>query len=202
MEDATVILLASASPRRREILQTLGLRFEVAAVDADERTHEGESPGPYLERVVAEKLRLGLAIAEGRGLGAVLVADTTVVLGGEMLAKPVDEADNARMIRALAGREHEVMTRFAARGPGGQVVARTVTTRVRFRSLDEDEVAGYAASGEGRDKAGGYAIQGLGSFMIQGIEGSYSCVVGLPACEVVQALRAVGAIGRFPQAAR
>jgi septum formation protein len=202
MEDATVILLASASPRRREILQTLGLRFEVAAVDADEEALEGEAPPRYLERVVAEKLRLGLVLGQARGLGAVLVADTTVVLDGQMLAKPLDAADNARMIRALGGRDHEVMTRFAVRGPGGQQVARTVTTRVRFRALDEGEIEGYVASGEGRDKAGGYAIQGLGAFMIEGIDGSYSCVVGLPACEVVQALRAVGVIGRFPVAPR
>ena len=109
------------------------------------------------------------------------------------------EDENRAMIAALAGREHRVLTRFAAAGPAG-TEARTVATRVRFRSLSAPEIDGYAASGEGRDKAGGYAIQGLGSFMIEAIEGSYSAVVGLPACEVVLALVQVGALPSFPLA--
>lgn len=192
-------LLASASPRRREILQTLGLSFEVAAVDADESERPGEAPAAYLERVVAEKLRLARALASSRGLPAVLVADTTVVLDGRMLAKPRDQAENRAMIAALAGRSHQVMTRFAVEGPAG-LAARTVSTTVRFRALSSAEIDAYAASGEGGDKAGGYAIQGLGSFMVEGIDGSYSCVVGLPACEVAQALVAAGALASFPPA--
>ncbi|RYE93776.1 MAG: septum formation protein Maf [Myxococcales bacterium] len=190
-------LLGSASPRRREILRTLGLRFEVAAVDADESERPGEAPDAYLTRVVAAKLALAADRARALGLDAVVVADTTVVLDGRMLAKPVDRADNRSMIAALAGREHEVMTRFAVRGPAGEV-ARTVTTRVSFRPLTDTEIDGYAASGEGLDKAGGYAIQGLGSFMVEAIAGSYSCVVGLPACEVAQALVAAGVIAGLP----
>jgi septum formation protein len=223
------LLLASASPRRREILGTLGLEFEVAAVDADERLLEGEEPGAYLERVVSEKLRLAAPLAASRGRGAVLVADTSVVLGGVVLGKPVDAADNRAMLRALSGRSHEVMTRFAiavvggapvvpvvataggagasegaggaerAGGPEGRTaVARTVTTSVTFRALTGDEIERYVASGEGRDKAGGYAIQGLGAFAVEGIAGSYSNVVGLPACEVVQALLEAGVIDVFP----
>lgn len=190
-------LLGSASPRRREILRTLGLQFEVAAVDADESERPGEAPAEYLTRVVAAKLALASDRARDLGLEAVVVADTTVVLDGRMLAKPADRADNRAMVAALAGREHEVMTRFAVRGPAG-LVARTVTTRVRFRALAEAEIDGYADSGEGLDKAGGYAIQGLGSFMVEAIEGSYSCVVGLPACEVAQALVAAGVVDGLP----
>jgi septum formation protein len=195
----TSLLLASASPRRREILATLGLSFEVQAVDADERELPGETPDRYLLRVVDAKLQLARQVALARGLPSVLVADTTVVLDGRMLAKPASDDENHAMISALAGRAHEVMTRFAAAGPAGQV-ARTVTTQVRFRALPPDAIARYVASGEGRDKAGGYAIQGLGAFLVEGIVGSYSAVVGLPACEVVQALLEIGALDVFPLA--
>jgi septum formation protein len=191
------LLLASASPRRREILVTLGVPFEVQAMDADEGELPGEGPTAYLARVVEAKLALALPAAAARGLGSVLVADTTVVLGETMLAKPRDEAENRAMIRALAGRAHRVMTRFAVTGPGGKV-ARTISTEVHVRALDDAEIHAYVASGEGRDKAGGYAIQGLGSFLVERIDGSYSAVVGLPACEVVQALVQVGAIPTFP----
>ncbi len=194
-------LLGSASPRRREILRTLGLTFEVSAVDADESERPGEAPDDYLVRVVAAKLTLAAERARGLGLDAVVVADTTVVLDHRMLAKPSDRADNRAMVAALAGREHEVKTRFAVRGPLGDD-ARTVTTRVRFRALTDAEIDGYAASGEGLDKAGGYAIQGLGSFMVEAIVGSYSAVVGLPACEVAQALVTTGVIAGLPVSPR
>jgi septum formation protein len=191
------LLLASASPRRREILATLGLSFEVQAVDADERELPGEPPERYLERIVDAKLRLAREAAALRGFASVLVADTTVVLDGRMLAKPQNPGENRAMIAALAGRTHQVMTRLAALGPRGERAC-TVATRVRFRPLSPEEIDGYVASGEGRDKAGGYAIQGLGSFMVEGIEGSYSAVVGLPACEAIQALVEVGALPSFP----
>lgn len=194
------LLLASASPRRRDIVRTLGLEVEVAAVDADEREHPGERPGPYLERVVAAKLALARPIAADLGVAGVIVADTTVVLGDAMLAKPADADDNARMVRALAGRTHEVFTRFAVHALAtGRTHAETVITKVTVRALTDDEIAGYVASGEGRDKAGGYAIQGLGSFAVRGIEGSYANVVGLPACELVSALEALGLLGPFPR---
>lgn len=196
-----VILLASASPRRREILRQLGVPFEAVAVDADERALPDEAPGGYIERVVADKWRLARPLAAERGLGAVLVADTTVVLGQRMLAKPADDGDNQAMIEALAGRWHEVMTRFLLQGPAA-TVARTVVTRVRFRDLTADEIGRYVASGEGRDKAGGYAIQGLGSFLVEAIEGSYASVVGLPACEVARALVETGALPSFPLSPR
>jgi septum formation protein len=192
------LFLASGSPRRRELLSTLGLPFEAAGVDADETRREGEAPAAYLERVVAEKLRLALAEADRRGLGVVLVADTVVVLGALVLGKPADGAENAAMLRALSGRTHQVMTRFALARRGGPSRAETVTTDVRFRDLGDDEVAAYVATGEGRDKAGGYAVQGLGGFAVASIAGSYSNVVGLPVCELVVALRRLGAIDVFP----
>ncbi|MCC6648295.1 MAG: septum formation protein Maf [Polyangiaceae bacterium] len=192
------LLLASASPRRREILATLGLAFDVHPVDADESERPGEAPRAYLERVVGAKLALGRTMAEARGHDAVLVADTTVVLDGAMLAKPADAADNRRMVRRLAGRSHEVMTRFAVAATSGASHAETVVTRVDVRPLDDDAIAAYVATGEGRDKAGGYAIQGLGMFAVSRIEGSYTSVVGLPAAEVVAALRGLGLLARFP----
>lgn len=194
------LLLASASPRRREILRTLGLAFEAVSVDADEDELPGELPRPYLVRVVDAKLALARVVAKERGHAGVIVADTTVVLGDRMLAKPRDPADNAAMVRALAGRTHEVMTRFAvARVRDGEAThAETVVTEVTVRALSEEEIAGYVASGEGHDKAGGYAIQGLGSFAVTGIRGSYANVVGLPACELVLALRSLDLLGPFP----
>ncbi len=192
------IFLASGSPRRREILTTLGLPFEAASVDADERGRSGEAVEAYLERVVDEKRRLAEPEAARRGLDVVLVADTVVVLGGRALGKPADDADNAAMLRALAGRTHQVMTRFALARRGGAALAQTVTTDVSFRGLDEGEIAAYVATGEGRDKAGGYAVQGVGGFAVASIQGSYTNVVGLPACELVVALRRLGALDAFP----
>ncbi|MCU0681177.1 MAG: Maf family nucleotide pyrophosphatase [Polyangiaceae bacterium] len=195
------IFLASGSPRRRELLTTLGLPFEAAGVDADERHHPGEPVGAYLERVVDEKLRLAEVEAARRGLDVVLVADTVVVLDGRPLGKPADEADNAAMLRALAGRSHQVLTRFALVRRGASSCAETVATDVRFRELGADEIAAYVATGEGRDKAGGYAVQGLGGFAVAALQGSYSNVVGLPVCELVVALRRLGVVDVFPLAA-
>lgn len=192
------LLLASASPRRRQLLETLGLPLRVAPADVDESERAGEGADAYLERVVAAKLEAATRDPRGAGAGAWLVADTAVVLEGRLLHKPVDDADGARMLRALAGREHQVRTRFALAVGGAAPHAQTVVTAVHFRALDEDEIAGYVQSGEGRDKAGGYAIQGIGGFAIERIEGSYSNVVGLPVCEVVLALRRTGALTRFP----
>lgn len=196
------LFLASGSPRRREILTTLGLPFEAAGVDADESRRPGEGVEVYLERVVGEKLRLAELEASRRGLGVVLVADTVVVLEGRALGKPADRADNAAMLRALSGRTHQVMTRFALARRGAPAFAQTVVTDVRFRDLDEGEVAAYVATGEGLDKAGGYAVQGVGGFAVAAVAGSYSNVVGLPACELVLALRRLGVVDAFPLAPR
>ncbi len=195
------LLLGSASPRRREILATLGLPLVVRPAVADESVRPGEAPLDYLARVAALKLAAVGALAEGERAGAILVADTTVILDGRILGKPADAAEAAAMLGALSGRAHEVATRFALAGPDapGRVIhAETVVTRVVFRDLDEHAVTAYAATGEGLDKAGAYAIQGIGSFAVARIEGSYSNVVGLPACEVVAALLATGLLGAFP----
>ncbi|XXV03216.1 Maf family protein [Sorangium sp. So ce1335] len=211
IDDSHPLLLGSGSPRRREILTTLGLPLRVAAAEVDEAGRAEEGPAAYLERVTLAKLAAARRLHQAAGAGAILVADTSVILGDSILGKPRDEADARAMLRALSGREHQVWTRFAI-ADGGQAElaadaasiraearhAETVVTRVRFRALDDDEIASYAATGEGLDKAGAYAIQGIGAFAVARMDGSYSNVVGLPACEVVAALRATGLLARFP----
>jgi septum formation protein len=186
------LALASGSPRRREILESLGVPLVVVKAPVDEAERPGEGVDDYLVRVVGDKL----ASACARPLGetaAVLVADTTVVLDDTMLAKPESIADARRMIAALAGREHDVKTAFAIGGVDGGVLHREiVSTRVVFRAMTDAEIDDYAASGEGLDKAGAYAVQGRAAAFIPRIVGSYSCVVGLPACEVMVAFSRLG----------
>jgi len=216
LDEGRPLLLGSASPRRRDILASLGVPFVVRPAACDESELPGEKPRAYLARVVADKRDAAAAIWAGSHerdrasrAPALLVADTTVVLDGAMLAKPTGEADARAMLRALSGRAHEVLTRFAvaklplraARAPGvprPREHAETVRTKVEFRALTRDEIARYAASGEGLDKAGAYAVQGLGAFAVRKVTGSYANVVGLPACEVVEALRALGLVRAFP----
>ncbi len=197
----TPLVLGSGSPRRREILQTLSIPIRVVPGQADEDVHDGEAPAPYLQRVVLEKLRDVAARLGSEPFGGLLVADTVVLLEDRILGKPTDESDARRMLRGLSGRAHEVHTRFAIalpEEPGVAVHEETVRTVVTFRALSEEEIARYAASGEGLDKAGAYAAQGLGSFAVARIEGSYPNVVGLPACEVVVALRRTGLLRAYP----
>lgn len=175
------------------------LPFVVAAPVVDELPRPAEAPHDYVRRVVDAKLEAARGLREAASAGAVLVADTIVVVDGALLGKPEGQGDAERMLRALSGRAHEVTTRFAVSDPlGSRVHGESVTTRVFVRALAGDEVTGYAASGEGLDKAGGYAIQGLGAFLVERIEGSYGAVVGLPACELVRALRALGLLSTFP----
>jgi septum formation protein len=195
------LLLGSASPRRREILATLGLPLLVAPAVVDETPFPAEKPALYLTRVTAAKLAAAARLPEAAGAGALIVADTTVILDDRPLGKPAGEAEARAMLRALSGRVHRVCTCFAIASPQDGARARhceIVTSRVVFRDLDDDEILAYAATGEGLDKAGGYAIQGIGAFAVARIEGSYSNVVGLPACEVVSALRRAGLLARFP----
>ena len=199
------LLLGSASPRRREILATLGLPLQVIPAVVDESVLPGEEALPYLARIAALKLAATGSRPEAASAGAILVADTTVILDARILGKPADEAEARSMLRALAGRAHQVSTRFAISGPDAPtrpLHEETVSTQVFFRALDEAEIEGYAATCEGLDKAGGYAVQGLGSFAVARLEGSYANVVGLPACEVVSALRKVGLLASFPLPAR
>jgi len=201
IDAAHPLLLGSASPRRREILATLGVPLVVASAPIDESARDGEPPLDYLARVTRSKLAAVARLPEASLCGALLVADTTVILDDRPLGKPADAAEARAMLRALSGRAHHVSTCFAVSAPADParpVHQETVTSRVVFRALDEDEIAGYAATGEGLDKAGAYAIQGIGAFAVARVEGSYSNVVGLPACEVISALRGAGMLARFP----
>ena len=191
-----LLLLGSGSPRRREILANLGIPFVVQVAAADETTRAGEGPTAYLERVVLAKLAaVSGAFGGTSDAAAVLVADTSVIDDGAILGKPESIDDAERMIARLAGRTHEVWTRFAIGTP--ESVARvlhaeTVVTRVTFRALTASRVRAYAESGEGMDKAGAYAAQGLGAGIVSRIDGSYTNVVGLPACELMIALEGLG----------
>ncbi len=185
------LLLASASPRRKELLEALGHRVQVRSVDVDESERPGETPAAYIERIVAAKLAAARQLTVMRPFDAIVVADTMVVVDQEILQKPTDDADGARMLRLLSGRAHVVVTRFGIAGFSGGRHVESVATRVIFRELGEEEIADYVTSGEGRDKAGGYGIQGRAAAFISRIEGSYGAVVGLPSCEVSVALAAM-----------
>lgn len=191
------LILGSGSPRRREIVSALGLPYEVLAADIDESRLPGEPPRAYLERITAAKLEGVRARVGDRAHAAILVADTSVVVDEDVLGKPTDVADAARLFSRLVGRAHSVMTRYAIglAGQAGVSVARTLETFVYVRAAAPEEIRAYAATGEGLDKAGAYAAQGLGSFFIERIDGSYSNVIGLPACEVLADLRALGLVG-------
>ena len=183
----TRILLASTSPRRARLLVDMGLEFEVCGVDIDERRLDGETAEAMVLRLAA-----GKAVAAMRGTGAVVIgADTAVVLDGVVFGKPRDRDDGLRMLAALSGREHEVLTGVAVSSDRGIGNALSVT-RVRFREIGPDEAADYWQSGEPRDKAGAYAIQGLARNFVEAFEGSWSGVVGLPVVETARLLRAAG----------
>ncbi len=179
--------LASSSPRRRQILERMGLEFTAAGVDVDERQHPGESADIMVVRLAVEKAR---AVDPGAGT-VVLGADTAVVLDGEVFGKPADQADALRMLAALSGRRHQVMTGVAVRS-GGSTASALSVTEVKFREIGPDEALDYWQSGEPRGKAGAYAIQGLAGDFVQEIAGSYTGVVGLPVLETAELLRAAG----------
>jgi septum formation protein len=194
------LVLASASPRRREILQKLGICFSVQPADIDERREEGEVAMHYVARLSREKALAAATHAEpGPAHAAFLAADTTVVIGDEVLEKPRDRLDSTRMLRALRGREHIVHTGVCLLlRPEAQMHEIVVSTRVRFRFFDDATLLAYVASGEGLDKAGSYGIQELGQALVSEIHGSYTNVVGLPAAETVELLLASGVIGHWP----
>jgi septum formation protein len=191
------LILASASPRRAELLRTAGFEFDIVAVAVDEMVRDGESPAAYVRRLAADKSASATRVV-GANLGRpraeqapplragvpgdnaiILGADTTVVVDGEILGKPRDAGDAAAMLWRLSGRRHEVLTGVSLRRAAYEV-GRVETSAVYFAALSADDVAWYIASGEWRDKAGAYAIQGLASRFIPRIEGSYSNIVGLP----------------------
>jgi septum formation protein len=184
--------LASASPRRRELLAALGLSFEVRAADVDESLHPGEAPADYVQRLARHKaLSVREALAEPSG-AVVLGSDTSVVVDGEVLGKPGRDAElHAAMLRKLAGRAHQVLTAVALAAPGGVHQALSTTT-VHFAPLSEAQVRWYVATGEGEDKAGGYASQARAGAFITRVEGSTTGVIGLPLAETVGLLHAAG----------
>ncbi len=193
------LLLASGSPRRRELCEALGLPIVTQVPVVDEAVKRGEDPVLYLERIAAQKLAAARASAGSIAHAALLVADTIVVCEGEVVDKPASLGERITAVERLAGRAHEVKTRFVIElSDGSARVAETVTTRVFVRPLPSTWVRAYAATGEGADKAGGYGIQGRFAFAISRIVGSYSNVVGLPQAEVVAALESLGLLPVFP----
>ena len=214
------LILASASPRRAELLRAAGYSFEVVVTDVDESIRPGESPSIYVRRLAADKsaaaqasvvsafrrtvsgpAKAGHYREEDSGpakaghyreeeMPVILGADTTVVVDGEILGKPRDDEDGRDMLRRLSGRAHQVMTGVSLR-QGAFEVGRVETSSVVFRALTDEDISWYVASGEGRDKAGGYAIQGLASRFIPSISGSYSNVVGLPVAAVHELMRSL-----------
>jgi septum formation protein len=179
------LVLASASPRRRELLAAAGIPFRVDAADIPEIRRRGESPLAFARRLAREKAQ---AVAARHPQARVLAADTVVVLGERALGKPRNTAEATRMLRALSGREHTVVTAFTLLAPGRPPRTRAVRTRVVFRPLSRAEIDAYVATGDPLDKAGAYAIQGGAAGMIDRVSGSYTNVVGLPLAEVLAAL--------------
>jgi septum formation protein len=199
----TPLVLGSASPRRRDILTGLGIPIQVLPADVTETARENEQPDAYLARIVRDKWSAvrELTLRSELGERAVLVADTIVVVGEAILGKPTGDSDAERLLGLIAGRTHVVKTRYAVARPGtasSPDAERTVETRVTMRSASAEEIRRYVATGEGRDKAGAYAAQGIGAFLIERIDGSYTNVVGLPACEVVSDLLALRLLAEFP----
>jgi septum formation protein len=187
------LYLASASPRRRQLLEQIGVCFQVLDVEIDESLGVAELPLAYVKRLAAAKAGAGLRQSEARGSMArpVLAADTAVVIDGEILGKPRGGEDGQRMLRLLSGRTHEVLTAVALATASG-LEARVSRSEVTFRAIGAAEARNYWHTGEPRDKAGGYAIQGYGAVFVSGLCGSYSGVMGLPLYETAEFLRSVG----------
>ncbi len=184
------LVLASASPRRAELLRAAGIDFDSMPADVDESMHDGESPEQYVQRVANAKACGVLARSHGR---PVVAADTVVVVDGKILGKPADAADATRMLKLLSGKRHQVLTAVSVSlgGPEDACPAATAIERttVEFASLSDAEIAEYVQSGEPMDKAGAYAIQGRASRFVTRIEGSYANVVGLPVALVYNLLK-------------
>ena len=185
------LILASSSPRRKKLLKQVGLRFEVVPSEVEEKVKDGENPVEHVLRLAEEKAS---NVANNSKDSWVIAADTIVLVNGEILGKPVRKQEAYQMLLKLSGKEHRVITGFCILNTGnGESIKESVETTVTFKELTEEEIQRYIKTRESFDKAGGYAIQGKGSFMVRGIKGSYTNVVGLPICEVVEALqRAAG----------
>ncbi len=192
MPESSRIVLASASPRRLELLASAGVEFDVFASDIPEELLPSELPADFVVRLARDKAVATAARVEGRWF---VGADTIVVCDGEIMGKPADEADAVRMLKKLSGVPHEVITGYAIydKGRDGHL-CKAVVTKVFFKPLRDEEIGAYVATGCPMDKAGAYAIQGGAAYMVERIDGSYTNVVGLPLCEVVEDLRVLGAL--------
>ena len=183
------VVLASSSPRRRELLSLIGIAHEVRPADIDERALAGETPQTHCERLAREK---AVALAGDAGDGALVIgADTIVVVDDDILGKPRDEADAARMLRALSGRTHAVLTAVAVVRQG-RVESGVERVLVTFRAIDDTEIAAYIATREPMDKAGAYGIQGYGATIVERIEGDYFAVMGLALSRLIRLMARVG----------
>ncbi|GLI37145.1 septum formation inhibitor Maf [Geobacter hydrogenophilus] len=192
MPQSSRIVLASASPRRLELLASAGIEFDVFASDIPEEPIPGEAPADFSVRLAKDKAVATAARTEGRWF---IGADTIVVCDGEIMGKPADEADAVRMLKKLSGVSHEVITGYAIYDKERDgILCKPVVTKVFFKGLRDDEISAYVATGCPMDKAGAYAIQGGAAYMVERIDGSYTNVVGLPLCEVVEDLRTLGAL--------
>jgi septum formation protein len=185
------LFLASGSPRRRELLTQIGVPFTTLTTSIDETPWPAETPEHYVERLARGKAQAGLATLSNPLDAVVLGADTSVVLDGQILGKPRDRADAQAMLAALSGHTHRVLTAVAL-ASSERCEVRLVSSRVSFRLISSAEIDAYWASGEPLDKAGSYAIQGLGAIFVSHLEGSFSAVVGLPVCETAALLAHFG----------
>ncbi|QSQ16574.1 Maf family protein [Myxococcus landrumensis] len=185
--DQTLLVLASGSPRRRDFLSQLGLTFTVSAADIDETPHPGEEARAYVLRLAREKARVVAARSPGAW---VLAADTTVAVGTELLGKPQSPDEAHEMLSRLSGKTHDVFTGVALAGRHEEALA--VHTRVTFRALSAAEIAWYVSTGEPVDRAGAYAIQGKGGFLVASVDGSPTNVVGLPLGETLALMERAG----------
>ncbi len=190
------IILASSSPRRKELLQNVGIEFEIVAPYADESLLGSENPKDYVLRLATEKALSVSLNLEGDFL--VIGADTVVVVDNEILGKPSNEEDARVMLSKISGREHNVLTAFCIAQPKNNILhSEVVDTKVNVKTLEPKQIQGYIKTGEPMDKAGAYGIQGIGAFMVREISGSYTNVVGLPLVEVIEALDKLGALRLF-----
>jgi septum formation protein len=216
MDDRPDLILASASPRRRELLERIGLRLRIAAPEIDETPRPGENATDYVRRMAADKLGAARAVAAAAasasssampgevpgtvpGAVPILAADTIVILQGAILGKPRDQADAHAMLQRLAGHRHEVTTAYRI-GLGEREADRAVTTTVAFRLIDPAELDAYLAAGEWQGKAGAYAVQGVAAAFVTELRGSPTNVIGLPLAEALADLRALGALPSYPPA--
>lgn len=194
------IILASGSPRRLELCEQIGFEPQVRVSAIPEQKHPDETPEEYTRRLAREKAAdVAASLQAGEAPNWILAADTIVVLDGDVLEKPADQADAVAMLMRLSGRHHEVITSFCWHDrSSGEHRVESVAADVLFRTIGEEQARRYAATGEPSDKAGAYGIQDLGGVFVERIEGSYFTIVGLPIAEVVETLDELGGLGDFP----